>query len=82
MCCLLQIVFPFDWEMDDCEVCLHIFVFCSDATLGRASVFNYCVAMQDFIDHLVEVEQLPEDEKEEFKVQIPVIFVLGIMKDT
>jgi hypothetical protein len=68
----------FDWEMDNYKVCIEFFIF-SDSILGRASVFNLRVTMQDFIDDLVEGEVLPEDEKENFKVHIPVIFLLGLL---
>jgi hypothetical protein len=67
----------FDWEMDNYKVCIEFFF--SESTLGRASVFNLRVAMQDFIDGLVEGEVLPEDGRENFKVHIPVIFLLGLL---
>lgn len=40
---------------------------------------NHCVAMQEFTDDLVNAEALPEDEKENFKVHIAVICVLGLL---
>ena len=40
---------------------------------------NHCVAMQEFTDDLVKAEELPEDERENFKVHIAVIYVLGLL---
>ena len=40
---------------------------------------NHCAVMQEFTDELVTAEALPEDEKENFKVHIAVIYVLGLL---
>jgi hypothetical protein len=75
LCCFLQIVDDFNWEMDDYEVCIGVCfapVWYSRVVTHECPYengLNHCVAMQDFADQKVKDEDLPEDEKEKFKVQ-------------
>jgi hypothetical protein len=69
---LLQIVGEFDWQRVSYKVCIGIcFVLLRSTRLSIHEIvhlfndLNHCVAMQDYAD---ELQDLPEDEKERFKV--------------